>query len=98
MPLKSGTGLDGFIDMLVDEVAARLAQRVGGIASNGTRRGRLPPAAKARGGAGQKRDMHCRYPRCPNRSKGPRFRYLCEQHLKLPKREQNAVLAKAAGN
>jgi len=40
--------------------------------------------------------MRCHYPGCKNRSKGPRFRFLCEQHLKLPKREQDAALAKWA--
>jgi hypothetical protein len=40
--------------------------------------------------------MSCRYPGCKNRSKGPRFRFLCEEHLKLPKRKQDEVLAKAA--
>ena len=43
-----------------------------------------------------KRDMSCRYPGCKNRSKGPRFRFLCEEHLKLPKKKQDAVLAKWA--
>jgi len=35
------------------------------------------------------------YPGCKNRSKGPRFRFLCEEHLKLPKK-QEAALAKWA--
>jgi len=38
--------------------------------------------------------MRCRYPGCKNRSKGPRFRFLCEEHLKLPKKKQDEVLAK----
>ena len=33
---------------------------------------------------------------CKNRSKGPRFRFLCEEHLKLPKKKQDEVLAKWA--
>ena len=45
---------------------------------------------------GRKLDMDCRYPGCENRSKGPRFRFLCEEHLKLPKSEQDAALAKAS--
>jgi len=40
--------------------------------------------------------MRCRYPGCKNRSKGPRFRFFCEKHIKLPKKEQEAVLAKWA--
>jgi hypothetical protein len=44
-----------------------------------------------------KRDMRCRYPGCKNKSKGPRFRFLCDEHRKLPKKKQDEVLAKAAG-
>ena len=40
--------------------------------------------------------MRCRYPGCKNRSKGPRFRFLCEEHLKLPKKKQDAALVKWA--
>jgi len=43
-----------------------------------------------------KRDMSCRHPGCKNRSKGPRFRFLCEEHLKLPTKKQDDVLAKWA--
>jgi len=35
-----------------------------------------------------KRDMHCRVEGCKNRSKGPGFGYMCDEHLKLPKAEQ----------
>jgi hypothetical protein len=88
-----GTGLDQFIDVLVDEIGARLSSRVEEIVGSAAgRRGR----GGARGGARRKIDMRCRYPGCKNRSKGPRFRFLCEEHLKLPKKEQDAALAKAA--
>jgi len=50
----------------------------------------------ARKAGSLKRDMSCRYPSCKNRSKGPRFRFLCEEHLKLPKKKQDEVLAKWA--
>ena len=50
----------------------------------------------ARKAGNLKRDMSCRYPGCKNRSKGPRFRFLCEEHLKLPKKKQDEVLAKWA--
>ena len=55
--------------------------------------GRPPGPGKKRG---RPRDMSCRYPGCPNRSKGPRFRFFCEKHLKLPKKEQDAALEKWA--
>jgi hypothetical protein len=64
----------------------------------------LPTPPRARNGQngsaaprrGRKRDMSCRFPGCRNRSKGPRFRFLCEEHLKLPKKKQSEVLAKWA--
>ena len=59
----------------------------------------LPRAGKngvARREGSSKRDMSCRYPGCKNRSNGPRFRFLCEEHLKLPKKKQDEVLAKWA--
>ena len=40
--------------------------------------------------------MSCRYPGCKNQSKGPRFRFFCEKHMKLPKKKQEAALAKWA--
>ena len=43
-----------------------------------------------------KLDMRCRNSGCKNKSKGPRFRFLCEKHLKLPRAEQNAALARLA--
>jgi len=51
-------------------------------------------ASGARGAS--KLDMRCRYPGCKNRSKGPRFRFLCDEHRKLPKKKQAAALAKWA--
>lgn len=87
-------GVGGFIDALVDEIAARLRERVGEISSS--LNGRASGKGRRGPRAGRKLDMRCRFPGCKNRSKGPRFRFLCEEHLKLPKREQEAALAKAA--
>jgi hypothetical protein len=36
-------------------------------------------------------DMNCRVEDCPNRSRGPRFGYMCEQHSKLSKKAQQAA-------
>ena len=76
-------------DVLVERFAQLFADRVAAaLPRNGS------------GGAGRrrglKRDMSCRYPGCKNRSKGPRFRFLCAEHLKLPKKKQDEVLAKWA--
>jgi hypothetical protein len=39
----------------------------------------------------KKVDMACRVEDCPNRSRGPRFGYMCEEHSKLPKKSQQAA-------
>jgi hypothetical protein len=79
-------------DALVEHFAELFAQRIAAVLPRGTPRN---GAAPRRGGpTGIKRDMSCRYPGCKSRSKGPRFRFLCEEHLKLPKKKQDEVLAK----
>lgn len=83
-------------DLLVRRFTDAIAERLSALVPAG---GRAAPARK--GGAasrlrGRKLDMRCRYPGCKNRSKGPRFRFLCAEHLKLPKSEQKAALAKWA--
>ena len=80
-------------DVLARHFAQIVADRVSAALPASGRNGRNGSASKLRG---LKRDMRCRFPGCKNRSKGPRFRFLCEQHLKLPKKEQDAVLAKWA--
>lgn len=67
--------------------------------SSSTSTSSAAPAAKApkgRRGArpGRKLDMACRYPGCKNQSKGPRFRFFCEEHRKLPRKAQDAALEK----
>jgi hypothetical protein len=39
----------------------------------------------------KKVDMACRVEDCPNRSRGPRFGYMCEEHSKLSKKAQQAA-------
>jgi hypothetical protein len=81
-------------DLLVDRFAQLFAERIAAALPSGTPRNGAAPRRGARPGI--KRDMSCRYPGCKNRSKGPRFRFLCEEHLKLPKKKQDEVLAKWA--
>ena len=83
--------LDAFVQLIAKAVADRIGSfsaKVGG-ARGGGRRG----ASKLRG---RKLDMRCRYPGCKNKSKGPRFRFLCEEHRRLSKADQNAALEKWA--
>ena len=84
MPKRSSHPFDALAERFAEVVADRLAPLLGRNARDGAARG-----GNRRGG---KRDMSCRYPGCKNRSKGPRFRFLCEEHLKLPKKEQAAAL------
>ena len=79
------------LEALIQRFAEAIAERVA------AQRGRARPKAAAGAKTSRKpRDMRCRYPGCKNRSKGPRFRFLCEEHLKLPKKEQQAALEKWA--
>jgi len=83
-------------DLLVVRFAQLIAERLQPL---------LAVPARARNGKsergpsklrGRTLDMRCRYPGCKNKSKGPRFRFLCEEHLKLPKSAQKAALQKWA--
>jgi len=83
-------------DLLARRFAEIVADRVAGSIP---RAAQTSAATRGRGASklrGRKLDMRCRYPGCKNKSKGPRFRFLCEQHLKLPKKAQNEALAKWA--
>src|SRR4051812_23456390 len=89
MPRRSSHPFDALAEHFAQVFADRFTAALP-APSRGTRNG----TASKRGGS--KRDMSCRFPGCKNKSKGPRFRFFCEQHLKLPKKEQHAVLAKWA--
>lgn len=87
---RSG-GFDEMFAGLVDRLAEAVASRLSGRGAAGK-----PAAAKAkRGGrranAGRKLDMSCRIEGCKNRSGGPRNGFMCEEHKKLPKKEQQAA-------
>ena len=72
--------LDRFVDQLAGEIATRARRQLG------------PGVGLGRGGARHKLDMRCRVNGCKNRSRGPRFGYICDVHqAKLSKREQQAA-------
>jgi hypothetical protein len=91
---------DQMVDQIADLIAERALEKINERVQSGMRKG----SAKGRSGngrrssalSGRKLDMHCRFPGCKNRSKGPRFRFLCEEHLKLPKAKVAAAIEKAA--
>ena len=74
------TVLDRFLDQIAGEIAARARQKLGAGAGG------------FRGRGGQKLDMRCRVDGCKNRSRGPRFGYICDVHqAKLSKKQQQAA-------
>lgn len=84
-------------DLLVDRFAQLFADRIAASLPRGMPRNGA--ASGARGASklrGRKLHMRCRYPGCKNRSKGPRFKFLCDEHRKLPTKKQAEVLAKWA--
>src|SRR5438105_10447691 len=78
-------------DVLVGRFAQLFAERISAALPGPPRRGGTRNGAESKL-RGRKLDMRCHYPGCKNRSKGPRFRFLCEEHLKLSKREQIVAL------
>jgi hypothetical protein len=86
MPKRSSHPFDAFVEHFAKIFADRISTVLPKAGRNGG----------ARKAGSLKRDMSCRYRGCKNRSKGPRFRFLCEEHLKLPKKKQDEVLAKWA--
>ena len=85
---------DRMVDEIADAIAERALEKINQRIHSGMRNGKNGRHSSAL--RGRKLDMHCRYPGCKNRSKGPRFHYLCEQHLKLPKAKVTAAIEKAA--
>jgi hypothetical protein len=85
MPRRSSHPFDALAEHFAQVFVERLTEALP-ASSRATRNG----VATKRGGS--KRDMSCRFPGCKNRSKGPRFRLLCEELLKLPKKKQQAAL------
>ena len=76
-------GFEGFLDQLANTLADRIAAAMGGGA-RGARTGSgggKPDGRRNSRMKGRKLDMTCRYPNCKNRSKGPRFSFMCEKHL-----------------
>src|SRR5438128_10702793 len=75
-------------DLLAERFAQIFAERVSAALPVANRAGRAGAGRKLRG---RKRDMRCGYPGCKNRSKGPRFRFCCEEPLTTPRKKQDAA-------
>lgn len=86
--------LEDLLGGLIDRLADRLASRLGGGLPR--RSGAGASAAKVTGrkrrSSGRKLDMSCRVDGCKNRSRGPRFGFICDDHRKkLSKKDQQAA-------
>ncbi len=84
---------DAMVDEIADAIAERALEKINERIHAGMRDGTGRTARRSL--RGRKLDMSCRYPGCKNRSKGPRFRYLCEEHLKLPASKVTMAIEKA---
>ena len=78
-----------WVDQVVERLATEIQTRVRELASQEGRAGGSTGAGRKRR---RKLDMSCRVPGCRNRSKGPRFGFICDDHRKkLSKKKQQAV-------
>lgn len=86
---------DALIDLAAQVFAARLnsSLSVGRAASGSTRApgGDSANARRRKAMLGRKLDMSCRIAGCKNRSGGPGKGYMCADHQKLGKKEQQAA-------
>lgn len=83
--------LHGLLDNFIEKFASAIAARAEAMLAKTAR-------ARPTGGAGKKRSFPCPVPGCKNPGNGPRFRWFCKTHMKLPLREQNRILAQREKN
>lgn len=70
------TKVQTFVNDLIDRIAAEVAIAMRAAAVKKKRRG--PSQMKGKHFSTAK--MRCRFPGCKQRSRGPRYHYLCEKH------------------
>jgi hypothetical protein len=94
---RIGSGLESRIQRIIDSAAHEIADAVRqNIADEVTR---LVGGGRSRGDGAidgrrkQKRHYppHCVYPRCTKPHKGPRFSFLCEDHMNISKAAKNKL-------
>jgi hypothetical protein len=79
-------------DALIQYAADLLTERLSGLmAQKPGPRGKSANERRRQTMTGRKLDMSCRVAGCKNRSGGPRHGFMCEQHQKLPKKQQIAA-------
>ena len=83
--------LDALLESLVDRIADRISSRFGSAAPSGKSAGGKRASARK----GKTLDMTCRVPGCKNRSRGPRFGFICDEHGKKLSKTQQAAAREA---
>ena len=85
--------VEDLLGRLIDGLADRFVERVSGqLKTSGGGRGAGKAKASRRGRPGRALDMSCRVEGCKNRSRGPRFGFICDEHRKkLSKKDQQAA-------
>ncbi len=83
------------VGQIADLIAERALEKINQRIQDGMRDGAARDGRRSSVLRGRKLDVRCRYPGCRNRSKGPRFRFLCEEHVKPPKAKIRAAIVKA---
>lgn len=79
-------------DTLIQRAAAILADRLTGVLARPADGARTANKRRSTALKGIKRDMSCRVEGCKNRSGGPYWGYICDEHRrKLGKKEQQAA-------
>jgi hypothetical protein len=79
------------LDAMFESLADRLADRVLAVLGPALKSGKVPVGRKS-ARSGKKLDMSCRVAGCKNKSRGPRFGFICDDHRKkLNKTEQQAA-------
>jgi hypothetical protein len=100
---KKSTELESRIASIISSAAREIASAVradiadqvlGAIGGGGGRSvaPRLSRPVVSRGGAKRNIPAHCIYPGCAKPSKGPRFSFLCEEHMGISKGEKKQYL------
>jgi hypothetical protein len=90
--MAKSSSLESLLASLLDQLAARIASRIGAT----VKAPKSAPAAAAKGKPSRRKgktlDMTCRVAGCKNRSRGPRFGFICDEHRnKLSKKDQQAA-------
>lgn len=100
MPSRS---LDGLIGQIISELAKQVAQAVraelakdlrGGASAPSTREVKRTavPGRKTSKPAARSLPPHCVYPGCTNAHRGPRFSFLCQEHVGISQAEKKKYL------